>query len=91
MARMTMESIDEKIKKAEDRVAKTGRIYNEACEELQKLREKKAAIENEALVAAFMKSSKSLEEAIAFFESEMVEKEDVPKPKRRGGRRKKVK
>ena len=65
MARMTMESIDEKIKKA--------------------------AIENEALVAAFMKSSKSLEEAIAFFESEMIEKEDVPKPKRRGGRRKKVK
>ena len=42
MARMTMESIDEKIKKAEDRVAKTGRIYNEACEELQKLREKKS-------------------------------------------------
>lgn len=41
MARMTMESIDEKIKKAEDRVAKTGRIYNEACEELQKLREKR--------------------------------------------------
>ena len=41
MARMTMESIDEKIKKAEDRVAKTGRIYNDACEELQKLRKKK--------------------------------------------------
>ena len=29
-------------KKAEDRAAKTGRIYNEACEELQKLREKKS-------------------------------------------------
>ena len=43
----------------------------------------KAAIENEALVAAFMKSSKSLEEAIAFLESETIEKEDVPKPKRR--------
>ena len=91
MARMTMESIDEKIKKAEERVAKTGRIYNEACEELQKLREKKAAIENEALVAAFMKSSKSLEESIAFFESETIEIEDVPKQKSRGGRRKKVK
>ena len=91
MARMTMESIDEKIKKAEDRVAKIGRIYNDACEELQKLREKKVAIENEALVAAFMKSSKSLEEAIAFFESETIEKEDVPKPKRRGGRRKESK
>ena len=52
---------------------------------------KKAAIEKEALAAAFMKSSKSLEEAIAFFESEVIEKEDVPNPKRRGGRRKKVK
>ena len=91
MARMTMESIDEKIKKAEDRVAKTGRIYNEACEELQKLREKKAAIENEALVAAFMKSNKSLEEAIAFFESEIVVKDEEPKPKRRGKKKKKSK
>ena len=91
MARMKKESLEAKIKKAEDRVAKTGRIYNEACEELQKLREKKAAIENEALVAAFMKSSKSLEEAIAFFESETVVKDEEPKPKRRGGRRKKTK
>jgi hypothetical protein len=32
--------------------------------------------------------SKSLEEAIAFFESEMVEKYEELKPKRRGGRRK---
>ncbi len=91
MARMTMESIDEKIKKAEDRVARTGVIYNKACEELQQLREKKAAIENEALVAAFMKSSKSLDEAIAFFEAETVVKDEEPKPKRRGGRRKKSK
>lgn len=37
------------------------------------------------VVAAFMKSSKSLEEAIAFFESEMVEKDEELKPKRRGG------
>ena len=43
------------------------------------------------VVAAFMKSSKSLEEAIAFFESEMVEKDEELKPKRRGGRRKKSK
>ena len=42
-------------------------------------------------MAAFMKSSKSLEEAIAFFESETIEKEENPNPKRRGGRRKKSK
>ena len=91
MARMTMESIDEKIKKAEDQVAKTGRIYNEACEELQKPREKKAAVEKEALVAAFMKSSKSLEEAIAFFETDTIEKGAEQKTKRKGGRKKKLK
>ena len=45
---------------------RTGEIYNAACENLQNLREKKAAIENEALVEAFMKSDKMLEEAIIF-------------------------
>ena len=34
MARMTMESIDAKIKKAEERVIRTGEIYNLACEEM---------------------------------------------------------
>ena len=32
MARMTIESIDEKIRKAEERVIKTGETYNSACE-----------------------------------------------------------
>ena len=55
MARMTMESIDAKIKKAEERVIRTGEIYNSACEELKELRNKKAAIESEILVDAFLK------------------------------------
>lgn len=45
---------------------RTGEICNAACEDLQKLREKKAAIENEALVESFMKRDKTLEEAIFF-------------------------
>ena len=89
MARMTMESIDAKIKKAEERVIRTGEIYNSACEELKELRNKKAAIESEILVDAFLKSNKTLEEAIAFFESN-VKPDEVPiVTKRRGGRRKK--
>ena len=45
MARtMTMESIDAKIKKAEERVIRTGEIYNSACEELKELRNKKASL-----------------------------------------------
>ena len=47
-----MESIEAKIQKAEEKVIKTGKIYNDACEELKALRKKKAAIENEALIEA---------------------------------------
>ena len=89
MARMTKESIEEKIKKAEEKVVRTGKTYNAACEELQSLRDKKAALENEALVDAFMKSNKTLEEAIAFFESDMKSTTAPRTAKRRGGRRKK--
>ena len=90
MARMTKESLEEKIKKAEERVVKTGATYNAACEELKNLRKKMAAIENEALVEAFMKSNKTLEETIAFLYEEMKNEDENPAPKRRGGRRKKM-
>ena len=72
---------------------RTGEIYNAACEDLQKLREKKAAIENEALVEAFMKSDKTLEEAIAFWAADEVkeESEEIPKkPAARRGRKRKT-
>ena len=88
MVRMTKESLEAKIVKAEEKVARTGRIYNAACEELQELRNKMAAIENEALVEAFMKSNKTFDEAIEFFETDI--KEELPATKRRGGRRKKT-
>ena len=93
MARMTMESLEVKIKKAEERVIRTGAIYNAACEDLQKLREKKAAIENEALVEAFMKSDKTLEEAIAFlavYEVGRKPEETSKKPACRRGRKRKT-
>ncbi|MBQ6406495.1 MAG: hypothetical protein IJJ64_00480, partial [Butyrivibrio sp.] len=77
MARMKKESLEAKIKKAEDRVVKTGEIYNAACEELKSLRDKMAALESEELIEAFMKSNKTLEEAIAFFESD-VKPDEVP-------------
>lgn len=48
-----------------------------------------AALESEELIEAFMKSNKTLEEAIAFFESD-VKPDEVPiVTKRRDGRRKK--
>jgi hypothetical protein len=90
MARLTKEAIEAKIKAAEEKVVKTGRTYNAACEELKVLREKMSAIENETLIAAFMKSNKTLEEAIAFFESDMKEDTTSKPAKRRGRRRKKT-
>lgn len=90
MARMTKESLEAKIKKAEERVARTGETYNAACEELKNLRNRMAAIENETLVEAFMKSNKTIEEEVTFFESDMKSEDVGPKPKRRGGRRRKT-
>lgn len=89
MARMTKESLEAKIKKAEEKVARTGKTYNAACEELKNLRDKMAALENEELIQAFMKSEKTLDEAIAFFESDMKAEEALRLVKRRDGRRKK--
>ncbi len=88
MARMKMESIEAKIKKAEERVVKTGETYNAACEELKNLRNKKAAIENEALIEAFMKSDKTLEEALAFFGAEVKDPAPKKTPSRRGRKKK---
>ena len=91
MAKMTKESLEAKIKKAEEKVIRTGETYNAACAELKELRDKMSAIENEALVEAFIKSNKTLEEAIAFFESDRKTEEEAPKPaRRRGGRKKKA-
>ena len=88
MARMKKESLEAKIRKAEDRVERTGKNYNAACEELQSLRDKMAALESEELIEAFMKSNKTLEEAIAFFESDAKPDEVPVVTKKRGGRRK---
>ena len=89
MARMTRESLQTKIQKAEEKVVRTGKSYNAACEELKKLRNKMEAIDNEALVEAFMKSNKTLEEAIAFFGSDS-KVEEKPKPTGRRGRKRKA-
>ena len=89
MARITKESLKAKIKKAEDRVAKTGETYDAACKELKNLREKMSAIENEELISAFVKSNKTLEEAIAFFESDMVTEDGTSSTTRSRGRRRK--
>ncbi len=46
MARITRESLQAKIEKAEEKVVRTGKTYNAACEELKSLRNKMEAIDN---------------------------------------------
>ena len=46
---------------------------------MKNLRNKMEALNNETLVEAFMKSNKTLEESIAFFESDTKAEEAMPK------------
>ena len=48
------ESLDAKIRKAEEKVISLGERYNKACEELKELRAKKDAVNHEALIKAFI-------------------------------------
>jgi uncharacterized coiled-coil DUF342 family protein len=46
VAQISAESLDMKIRKAEEKVMSLGDQYNAACEELKELRAKKSAIEH---------------------------------------------
>ena len=58
--------------------------------ECRSVRNKMEAIDNEVLVEAFMKSNKTLEEAIEFFESYMKAEEEETKPASCRGRKRKA-
>ena len=89
MAQISAESLDIKIRKAEEKVMRLGDQYNAACEELKELRAKKSAIEHEALIAAFLKSSRTFDEVMAFFtEGTPQEATETVVKKRRGRPRK---
>jgi cell fate (sporulation/competence/biofilm development) regulator YlbF (YheA/YmcA/DUF963 family) len=85
MAQISAESLDIKIRKAEEKVMRLGDQYNAACEELKELRAKKSAIEHETLIAAFLKSSRTFDEVMAFFtEGTPQEAAETVVKKRRG-------
>ena len=89
MARISAENLDVKIRKAEGKVMRFGDQYNAACEELKELRAKKRAIEQDALIAAFVKSSRTFDEVMAFLtEGTPAEETENVAKKRRGHPRK---
>lgn len=61
-----MESLKQKIEKAQDKVVRTKAAYDEAVDELQKLLDKQTALQTEELVKAIANSSKSYEEILRF-------------------------
>ena len=61
-----MQTIDDRIKKAEEAVIKAKEKYDAALEELNLLVKKKKEMESRELMKAFAKSNRSLEEVLEF-------------------------
>lgn len=66
--------LEEKIKKAEEKVTSTKQKYEVALEELKDLLDKQKAIQNESLLNLFTKSKKSYDEIVAFLSDDKEEK-----------------
>ena len=67
MARITsMEALDRKIEKAQERVSKTKKQYDAAVAALSDLLDKRDALRRDELVKAILKSDKTYEEVLAF-------------------------
>ncbi len=86
MARTKMGTLNEQIRKAEEDVIRIGDRYNAACDKLKELRAKKAAIEHDELIAAFIKSGKSYEEVMTFLgtSADETSAEDAGRSRRKG-------
>ena len=61
-----MESLRQKIEKAQDKVIRTKAAYDEAVDVLQKLLDKQTALQTEEIVKAIANSSKSYSEILEF-------------------------
>ena len=67
MARtMGIDSLEQKIEKAHEKVVKTKASYDSAIKELQKLLDKRTAIRNDEIIKAVASSERSYEEIIRF-------------------------
>jgi len=61
-----LESLEQKIEIAQERVIRTKSVYDSAVDDLQKLLDKRTALQTEELVKAITNSSKSYEEIMQF-------------------------
>lgn len=72
-----MQTIDDRIKKAEEAVIKAKEKYDAALEELNLLVKKKKEMESRELMKAFAKSNRSLEEVLEFLGGMSDEDQDA--------------
>ena len=89
MARISKETLKNQIKKAEEKVIRSGEAYNRACDELKGLRAKEKAIEHEELIEAFVKSGRSYEEVMEFLKAKINDdgNEQESQTRKRGRRK----
>ena len=70
MARvMATEVLEQKIEKAQDKVKRTKKVYDEAVRELQILLDKRNALRADEIMKAIANSSRSYEEILEFITS----------------------
>lgn len=61
-----IESLEQKIKKAQEQVIRAKAVYDEKVDELQKLLDKRSALQQQEIIKAIANSSKSYEEIMRF-------------------------
>lgn len=61
-----IESLEQKIKKAQEQVIRAKAVYDEKVDELQELLDKRSALRQQEIIKAIANSSKSYEEIMRF-------------------------
>ena len=70
MARMTsMEALEKRIEKAQEKVSRAKKQYDDAIDVLSDLLDKRDALKRNELVKAIMKSDRTYDEVIAFLDN----------------------
>lgn len=59
-------TLEQKIKKAQEQVIRAKAVYDEKVDELQKLLDKRSALQQQEIIKAIANSSKSYEEIMRF-------------------------
>ncbi len=92
MARMTsMEALENRIEKAQEKVSRAKKQYDDAIAVLSDLLDKRDALKRDELVKAIMKSDKTYDEVIAFLDNKTEEEKSSKRRTSNGKRGRKTK